>query len=553
MAGEPPSVTGAERIEANVRRATFVWMGSILLSRILGFFREIVIARAGGANAATDVYFAAFTIPDFVNYLLAGGAISITFIPVFARYAAGGDEEEGWRVFSIVTSFIGVAVGGAILAAMLLADRLAPWVAPGFSPAQQHELARLTRIVLPAQLFLFEGFLLSAVQQAKGATWIPALAPLLYNGGTILGGLLLAPRMGMEGFCWGLLGGAVAGSFVLQLWGARLVGMRWRFSLAIGHPGFRRYFRLSLPIMLGQSIVVWDEWIARWFGSGLAAATISWLAYGRKLASVPQAVFGQAAGIASFPRLARQAAERKVAEMVALVVREGRFVLVASSLSTILLVVLGEEICRLLLRSRLFGEESVRATGLVLAIFAFAIAAWSLQALLQRAFYAFEDTLTPTIAGTILTVAAIPFYALLGRTMGYRGLALASVASALLYTVALVALLARRFRREGEPLPAAELRSFVARLVGVSLLAALLAFGVRFLALRFVPFLSNPEGWMASLGRTILAGAIGTAAFLGLGARVGLREATELVVSLLSRVVGRGRAEGLLARAGIAP
>ena len=223
-------------VKRNLRTATLIWMATVLLSRILGFFRDIIIARQAGANAETDVYFTAFTIPDFVNYLLAGGALSITFIPIFSRYLVEGKEEEGWRAFSVVTSFIGVVLGGLIVLAMIFTPQLAPLIASGFNPEQQALLVKLTRIILPAQFFIFQGFLLTAVQMAKGQHTFAAVSGLIYNGGIIVGGLLLGPRLGMEGFSWGVLGGAFLGNFALQLYGARTVGLRWWPTLQIRHP-----------------------------------------------------------------------------------------------------------------------------------------------------------------------------------------------------------------------------------------------------------------------------------------------------------------------------
>ncbi|MDH3384286.1 MAG: murein biosynthesis integral membrane protein MurJ, partial [Deltaproteobacteria bacterium] len=91
-------------------RAAAVMMASVFLSRILGYARDAVIAYQHGATPETDAYFAAFTIPDFLNYLLAGGALSITFIPIFARYLAEGREEDGYRSFSSIATVMGIAM-----------------------------------------------------------------------------------------------------------------------------------------------------------------------------------------------------------------------------------------------------------------------------------------------------------------------------------------------------------------------------------------------------------------------------------------------------------
>src|SRR3989304_4631099 len=198
-----------------IRRAAAVMMASVFLSRILGYARDAVIAYRHGATPETDAYFAAFTIPDFLNYLLAGGALSITFIPIFARYLAEGREEDGYRSFSSIATVMGIAMLFFVIVGEFLTEQLIPLIAPGAPPDQVHLAARLTRIVLPAQLFFYLGGLLMAVQYARNRFFLPATAPLIYNARIILGGLLLGRTIGMAGFAWGVLAGALVGCGVL--------------------------------------------------------------------------------------------------------------------------------------------------------------------------------------------------------------------------------------------------------------------------------------------------------------------------------------------------
>ncbi len=544
----------------NIRAATIIWMASVLLSRVMGFVREIVIARQAGANAQTDVYFAAFTIPDFVNYLLAGGALSITFIPIFAGYLADGDEEEGWRVFSIVTTFIGVALIGVIVPAMVFTEALAPLVASGFDEAQQALLVRLTRIILPAQFFHFEGFLLSAVQMAKGRHRYPALSPLVYNAGIILGGLLLGPSLGVEGFSWGVLGGAFAGSFLLQLYGASRVGLLWRPCFDFRHPGLRRYVKLSLPIMLGQSLVAWDEWLTRQFGSFLTAASISWLNYGRKLAMVPQAVFGQAASLASYPHLARLAAEKRVEEVFQTLSAALRGVLVMALGTQVFLMVLAQEICFLLFRSSRFGDEDVAATAQVLLLFSLGIAAWSMQGIVARGYYAFKDTLSPTLIGTAMTVLSAPLYYLLSRVLAHQGLALGSTIAITAYAAILYARFVRKIRRLEPGFRPDPLAPFLFRLVP----ACLLTGGVAWTLHRVTVGWTAPQGtvalwmtrvlpaaesspllvpWLLAFSRVIAVCAVGAPAFVFFCLVFRVDEVRTIVRKIAHKALGRQRVE----------
>src|SRR5690348_10231088 len=174
-----------------IAQSTGIVMASVLASRLLGFFREWTVAHQVGSNAITDSYYAAFTLPDFLNYLVAAGSLSLTFIPVFAQYVAEDREEEGWRVFSTVICVMGLAL---VALAEILAPELAALIAPGFGPAAKARLIFLTRLMLPAQVCFYLGGILSAVQYAKGQFVVPSLAPLIYNLGVILGGVFLSPK-----------------------------------------------------------------------------------------------------------------------------------------------------------------------------------------------------------------------------------------------------------------------------------------------------------------------------------------------------------------------
>jgi hypothetical protein len=168
-----------------------------------------LVARTLGASREADLYFASFTLPDFLNYLLAAGALSIVFIPIFVKYLERGDREGGWKALSVIANFILVAgsIGIALLA--VFARPLAGLVAPGFTgPGEVDTLVRLIRIILPAQFFLVIGGLLSAALQAQDRHFLPAMAPLVYSAGIIGGGLVGAryPRNGSRRICLGRAG-----------------------------------------------------------------------------------------------------------------------------------------------------------------------------------------------------------------------------------------------------------------------------------------------------------------------------------------------------------
>ncbi len=412
---------------------------SIMLSRVLGFLRDVLVTSTHGASMASDAYYAAFTLPEVMNYFLAGGTLSITFIPLFSSYVSRGDEEGGWRLFSLVAT----TIGGVLLAATILLEFGAPWVVPllfpGFDDPQQLALTTtMTRIVLPAQLAFYIGGLLQATLFVREIFWTAALAPLVYNVCIILGGLLLGPFIGIEGFSVGVLAGALLGPLGLTLFAARK-HMRFRPRVDLKDEGFRQFIWLTLPLMLGATLITVDEWLLKVLGSRHADGAITWLNHSRKLMMVLFAVIGQAAGQAALPYLSKLFDRGDEAEMGQMLGTSlGRVVFLALIASTGLIVT-GEPLVWLLYHYGEFGAEDARMTSRLLVLFSLGMTSWACQSLAVRGFYARRDTLTPMIVGVAVLVVVAPIYWGLDRWMGVEGLALATTIGITLNVVAIIA------------------------------------------------------------------------------------------------------------------
>ncbi|MCB9549272.1 MAG: murein biosynthesis integral membrane protein MurJ [Myxococcales bacterium] len=423
-----------------VRLASLLYAGTILLSRLLGLVREAVIGRTIGGGAEADVFWAAFVIPDFLNYLLASGLLSIVFIPLFQRHLVAGDERAAWRSFSALFWVVALAAVTLTAALWIATPTLVTWVAPGFDAAGQARLTTLTRIVLPGQIFHILGGLLSATLQARDRHTMPALAPVVYVLCVVAGGLLLADTQGGAGFAWGVLIGSALGPFALPLIGAVRGGMKLRLGLR--HPDVATWFRRSIPVMLGVSIVVADDWIVKHHASTSAGA-ISRLQYARTLMKVPMGVFGMAAGMAAFPTLTRLWASGRPDEVRALLVSAVRTLWVLAFAAQAALTVAGEDVARVIWGTGRFTPAELAEIGQYTGLMCLGLWAWSGQLLLARGFYAAGRTWPPTVAGTLIAVAALPLYALLFDRYGAPGLAVASSTALSLYAVGLTALLVR--------------------------------------------------------------------------------------------------------------
>jgi putative peptidoglycan lipid II flippase len=432
--------------------ATVVWASSIFLSRVMGLVREQIIGRTLGASRQADLYFASFTLPDFLNYLLAAGALSIVFIPIFVEYIESGKPEKAWRALSVIANFVLVAGGLAIALLMVFARPLAAFVAPGFTgPGELDSLAHLIRIIMPAQFFLVVGGLLSAALQAQDRHVLPALAPLVYSAGIIAGGLL-GSRFGSsaDGFAWGVLAGSALGPFALPLFGCLRTRMRWHPVLSVTNSDLRRYLWLSFPIMVGFSIVVVDEWIVKNQASYLPAGALSYLQYGRTLMKVPIGVFGMAIGVASYPTVSRMIAAGSVVDAYGTLAHAVRLMLFVTFAAQVCLTLAGVEMAYLIwgFLSHRFTVADAEATGSILAFLCLGLSGWAAQTVISRGFYALGSTWLPTAVGTAVAFCAIPLYVLLRYRYGATGLAIASAIAILVYVLLLGWLQYRRFSRE---------------------------------------------------------------------------------------------------------
>jgi putative peptidoglycan lipid II flippase len=430
-------------VSRRIAIASLIWGGSILLSRLIGLVREAVIGRVLGGGATADVYFTAFTLPDFFHYLLAGGALSIVFIPIFNGHLERGEEDRAWEAFSVTANFILLLLALLLPALWVAAPRLVPLVAPGFDTAQQAHLVRLTRIMLPAQAFHLVGGLLSAVLQARDRHALPAMAPLLYTAAVIAGGLIGGPAAGGYGFAWGVLAGSAIGPFALPLAGCLRNRFGWKPILRLNHPDLKTYLVRSVPIMIAWSIVAVDDWILRRIGSLVGAGAVATLQYGKQLMYVPMGVFGLATGVAAFPTLTRLIARGQGEQAYTTLAGAVRRMLVLAFAAQVVLTCAGREISTLVYGHRIPAAQHA-AIGTALALFSLGLWAWAAQTVVARGFYAMGNTWVPSLLGTVLVPLAYPLYVWAGGRWGPAGLAGASSLAVSAYVIGLMVLLRRR-------------------------------------------------------------------------------------------------------------
>jgi putative peptidoglycan lipid II flippase len=418
-------------------------MVSTFLSRIIGLVRVQYIVWLFGKSMDADALNAAFVLPDMISYFLVGGAASITFVTILTRYRETGREAEGDRALSVILTTMYLVLGSAIVLAEILAPWYVCWWFDGFTPEKAALCVRLTRILLPAQLFFFAGGVFGAVLLVRKRFSVQAVAPLIYGMGTIVGGLLLARRIGVSALAIGTVAGAFLGPFLLNWIFARRAGTRYRPILDFQNEGLREWVRLSLPLMVGVSLVTADGWIIAHFASKTNGA-VSLMTYAKQLFTAPMAVLAQAAGAASMPFFASLWSQQRRYEFATGVADSVSRVASMGLLAGSGMIALAVPLVELLFVGRRFSSGDARECAAYFAVFSISLFLWSAQAIYSRAFYAAGNTFVPMAAGTAVTAISWPIYAVLYHWYGALGLATASDIGIALQTVTIAVLLHRR-------------------------------------------------------------------------------------------------------------
>ncbi len=405
--------------------ATLLLMTTVMLSRLIGYVRELYVAWTFGAGVQTDAFYAGFTIPDFLMYLVAGGATSITFISIYTRFLTEDKRRDAHEAFSVVITVMTAILGAGVILTEIFTPQITHWWFDKFNPEQLRLCVHITRIILPTQIFFYIGGVLSAVLYSRRLFLLPSLGPILYNAFIIAGGVLLSRRIGASSLAYGALAGAFFGQFVLYGIGASLAGARYRISFDVHNPAFREWVRLSVPLMLGLSLVTVDDWFIRRFASG-GIGEIARLSFAKKLFNVPIAILGQAVSQASLPFFARLFNEKRLRELTDVVNASVYRTAAVSLLTTSFMMAAALPLVDLAYRHGSFHFSDSKETAVYFFWFSMSLVFWSTQGLYARAFYATGNTLTPMIASTLITIGSYPMYAALYHKYSVVGLAIAS-------------------------------------------------------------------------------------------------------------------------------
>lgn len=387
-----------------VAKAATIVMLAILVSRILGFIRERAVAEVFGRTATTDVFFAAFALPDLMYQLLVGGALSSAFIPVFTHYLARDEEKEAWYVASVFLNATFLVLLLLMILGVIFTPSLAPLVGVGFTGEQKDLLVLLMRVTFPAVFFTALAGLCMGVLHSYQRFLLPALGPIVYNLGQILGAYILGPLIGIMGMAVGTIFGAM-GNFSIQLPAVLRKGVKhYRPILDFKHPGIRRMGELMLPAILGLSISQVNVIVSQNLASTLETGSIVALRLANRLINFPLGIFAMGISTAVFPTLARLTAQGEKGEFSRTLSFGLRVVFFITIPSAFGMAFLRVPMVRLLFESGEFVAADTVATAFALLFYVPGLIAQAALQVTTRGFYSLQDTKTPVKIGFVTVV-----------------------------------------------------------------------------------------------------------------------------------------------------
>ena len=447
----------------NLLKALATVSSMTLVSRVLGFVRDAVIARAFGAGLATDAFFVAFKLPNLLRRVFAEGAFSQAFVPILAEYRRQRGEEGTRALVDHVATLLALALLAVTVLGILAAPAIVWLSAPGFaaSPDKFRTTVELLRVTFPYIFFISLTSLCGAVLNSFSRFSVPALAPALLNVSFIVFALLLVPCFDppVMALGWAVFAGGVL-QLGFQLPFLRRIGMLPRLRLDLGDEGVWRILRLMGPAVFGVSIGQISLLVNGIFASFLVTGSVSWLYYADRLMEFPTGVLGVALGTILLPSLSRSHAEGGAEEFSRLLDWGLRLTLLLAAPAALALALLATPLVATLFHHGAFDAHDVAMTRDALVAYSVGLAGLILVKVLAPGFYARQDIRTPVRIALVTLAATQVMNLVFVWPLRHAGLALAIGLGACLNA----ALLYRGLRRAGVYVPQPGWGRFLGRL-----------------------------------------------------------------------------------------
>ncbi len=419
------------------RAASVIGMGT-LLSRILGFLRDMVIAHFFGATMSADTFFVAFRLPNLWRRLVGEGSLTISFIPVYTEYITQRSEKESSEFTHIAFSIAGVVLLAITILGILFSPILIKIIAPGFTkfPEKFHLTVTLNQIIFPYLFFMGLFALCMGILNSFRHFFAPSIAPIFLNISIIISVLLFYQRLErpVMSLAIGVLAGGII-QFLFQIPFLLKRGITFRFNFNFRHHGIKKVGYLMIPGVIGTAVYQLNVFVDTIFASFLPGGSISYLYFADRLMEFPLGIFAIAIGMAALPSFSFLASQGRIEELKETISFSFRLVSFISIPAMVGLIALKTPIIHLLFQRGLFDTHATQMTAKALLFYSLGLWAIAGSRSIVPAFYSFKDTWTPLKISLICLGANVIFNAILIHPLKHAGLALATSLSSTLNLV----------------------------------------------------------------------------------------------------------------------
>lgn len=418
------------------------------ISRLLGFVRDISVSSTFGISWQADAYAAAFTIPDLIYFALVGGGLSSAFIPVFSSYLATEREKDSSIMASTILNLVGIAALVLVALGLLFTPQLVGLLLDFQEEKTIALTVLLTRIMFAQCFFMCLAGISQGILQCYKEFTVPALGAVVYNITIILVGLLLHKQLGIMGFTIGVVIGAAL-NLLMQIRAMRQYGFTYRLTLQLNHPGVKKFFLLLLPVVLGLSMNEINLVVIQNLASGLGDGVVYALKQAQRIMMLPVGIFASAIGLSFFPTMTSHVARGEMEAYKQNLTMGLRTIVFVTLPATAGLIALSHPMVRAMYQQFETTSQQVEMVSVILVFYCIGIVGYSAQQILNRGFYAVQDTKSPVKINVFVLLFNIVLSLVLVRVLQYRGLALAYSLSGLLSMVVLGLALRRRIGAYG--------------------------------------------------------------------------------------------------------
>ena len=397
------------------------------ISRVLGFVRDISVSSTFGISWQADAYAAAFTIPDLIYFALVGGGLSSAFIPVFSSYLATNKEEEGYEMASTILNIVALASMVLIAIGMVFTPQLVELLT-NLQHGEAEQAAALTilltRIMFAQSFFMCLAGISQGILQCYKEFTVPALGAVVYNIAIIVIGLLLAKYIGIMAFTIGVVAGAAL-NLLLQIRAMRQYRFSYPLTINLHHPGVKKFFLLFMPVVLGLSMNEINLLVSQYLASTLGEGVVYALKQAQRIMMLPVGSFAAAIGLSVFPTMTSHVGRGEMEEYKQNLTMGLRTIIFITLPASAGLMALSRPVVRAMYQQGAVTSEQIEMVSVILVFYCIGIVGYGSQQILNRGFYAVQDTKSPVLINVFVLLFNIVLSIALVGPLEYRGLALA--------------------------------------------------------------------------------------------------------------------------------